>query len=241
MHCLYEPPESRHTPCPPPSHWPLFALLFLPSLSLLLARSLCLSYPRQIAYDVSLMKRSTKPASPSSDSGRRDSSGRGVARESRSLARSFAGSDARTHVVGASRGGARCVLQRWRELRPSLYPRNRRRMFSFLVLARGETFTAGRFEGYRVIGLSLRSNPPTILYDRRSFTRGKRQHGNATTSSSSILTVPRLLEANANAGNPDRKPSALTRRIITSTREIGRVVDGALSRSSVSQSAPRLV
>lgn len=54
VHCLYEPPESRHIPCPPS----------------------CLSLPRQIAYDVPLMKRSTKPASPSSDSGRRDSSKR---------------------------------------------------------------------------------------------------------------------------------------------------------------------
>ncbi|KYN02670.1 hypothetical protein ALC62_06469 [Cyphomyrmex costatus] len=33
-----------------------------------------ISLPRQIAHDVPLMKRSTKPASPSSDSGRRDSS-----------------------------------------------------------------------------------------------------------------------------------------------------------------------
>lgn len=153
MHCLYEPPESRHTPCPPPSHWSLFALLFFP-----LPSSLSLSHPRQIAYDVSLMKRSTKPASPSSDSGRRGSPGgrRGGRGE---VARWL------THAhIGTSQRGAMCY-EWWRESRQS----SREGGCSPFGTTTGEDFHRRSFRGLQGYRLALEPAQhrtiPVVLYE----------------------------------------------------------------------------
>lgn len=137
VHCLYEPPESRHTPCPPSFHRPS-----LPCVSLF-------APPRQIAYDVPLMKRSTKPASSSSDLSRRDPTG----------GRQEGGEKSRARIMRRRPG---CIL---------IYPATAKGIVRLSFRGGGgrrssfnppspnpraaRTFTAGRFEGYRRARLTI--------------------------------------------------------------------------------------
>lgn len=114
-----------------------------------------ISLPRQIAHDVPLMKRSTKPASLPSDSGRRDSSrGRGKGARGR-----VQGSH--THTSRVSTTGCRCTPFVFVPTVAKSYSSREGRKeddvpISFLPssVSLAKTLTAGcRFEGYGVIGL----------------------------------------------------------------------------------------